>query len=376
MAGIANREWSWNVTVLRGDSAVDSANVIAWDADSSVPVVNVLTDSIGEAPEQSLAEVEYSVTLTDTTDSDAKTPHVVAIAQYGKQPLSLGLTFVSPRADTLLVTDNGFVVATKAQARANSLNVVRLAHDSDQITVVDSATWQTTYELAQWAVVEEPQKTFPAGVSNTNDGNNFNVEYDIKVTPTNRLNLITKNITLASGKIAEIDSSDITNGTVTGNVQYTTKPSATTTDLDITGNVTFAQAGTYNFNGCDLGTLVNTSGGAVVVNLTNSSFDSNAGPNITTNNNVTLTITCVDQTGNPILGARVFLETTPGGTDLINALTDSSGQVASSFNYASDQAVVGRAGKATGSPFYKPANFTGTITSGGFSTTQTLILDE
>lgn len=73
--------------------------------------------------------------------------------------------------------------------------------------------------------------------------------------------------------------------------------------------------------------------------------------------------------------ARVFLETSPGGVDIFNTLTNASGVVENtSYAFTADQAVVGRVRKATGE-FYKTAPIEGTITSSGFEQTVFLIPD-
>ena len=61
---------------------------------------------------------------------------------------------------------------------------------------------------------------------------------------------------------------------------------------------------------------------------------------------------------------------------IINKLTNSSGIATESLNYSSDQPIKGTARKASSTPYYKIANFVGTITSSGFSTIVQLVSDE
>ncbi len=93
---------------------------------------------------------------------------------------------------------------------------------------------------------------------------------------------------------------------------------------------------------------------------------------------VPITITVQDVDGNPIQGARVFLETTPGGVDVISyGTTNASGVVSTTFGGTTPVDVVGYVRKGTGSPVYKAANINDSIASGtGLSATITLVADE
>ena len=133
-------------------------------------------------------------------------------------------------------------------------------------------------------------------------------------------------------------------------------------------------------NGAGGSVTVNQTGaGSITINATNSNLTAGTG-NVTINNNVTITIMVIDPSGNPLENARVFLEEDPGGTDIIDGVTDSltnaSGIVTATYSYTGDQDVVGRVRLSTSSPFYKTGTIAGTITSSGFSATIVMILDE
>jgi hypothetical protein len=122
----------------------------------------------------------------------------------------------------------------------------------------------------------------------------------------------------------------------------------------------------------------------LTINATNSSMaagDAGTG-NGETNiaNTVTITVTCVTLDGTPIQNARVLLEEYPGGTDIIDGVTDSltdvNGQVTTTYNYSSDQAVTGWVRKSSSSPYYQQGTISGTITSNGLSVTVVLVADE
>jgi len=96
----------------------------------------------------------------------------------------------------------------------------------------------------------------------------------------------------------------------------------------------------------------------------------------------TVEITVVDASTQLVVeGARVLLEafsggTTPTGTDIIGDNTNASGIVTTTFNYESDQPVIGRVRKGTASIYYKTSPIVGTITSNGLSQTIIVIQDE
>jgi hypothetical protein len=92
---------------------------------------------------------------------------------------------------------------------------------------------------------------------------------------------------------------------------------------------------------------------------------------------VNLTFTALDAvTKAPIAGARVYLATSPGGVELVNDVTDASGELTVVYPYTADQAVTGRVRKSTGVPYYKTGDMIGTITDEGFSATVLMISDE
>lgn len=92
---------------------------------------------------------------------------------------------------------------------------------------------------------------------------------------------------------------------------------------------------------------------------------------------VSLTFTALDAvTKVGIAGARVFLETSPGGVDLVNDVTDASGVLTVEYPYTADQAVTGRIRKAAAAPpYYRTSDLIGTITEEGLALTALMISD-
>jgi hypothetical protein len=153
----------------------------------------------------------------------------------------------------------------------------------------------------------------------------------------------------------------------------------------IVGDLTFTVAGTYYLTDCEIGSVSNTSGGNVtVVPIGSTSIGTNNGPNITIQGTtVTVSVTVVDEDGNPISGARVYCEAGAGGpevqgTVLLNGISDVNGIVQnSSYSFTGNQPIQkGRVRKGPPSPIYKAANFSGTITVGGLASVVTMVSDE
>ena len=152
------------------------------------------------------------------------------------------------------------------------------------------------------------------------------------------------------------------------------------------GNTFSGYGGTPGSNltpnsGSSTAAIVNLSGGLVTLNITGGgdvpSVRNGGGATTVVNLSVPVTVTVQDSEGNPIQGAKVFLETTPGGTDLFTyGITDASGQVTTTYGGTTPQDVVGYVAKGTASPVYKRANINDTISSTGLATTITMVLDE
>ena len=128
----------------------------------------------------------------------------------------------------------------------------------------------------------------------------------------------------------------------------------------------------YNNSASDL-TINNTNSS----NLNTNSYRNGTSATTTIQNSVSVTITAQDVDGNAIQGAKVFLETTPGGTDVISYdITDVNGEVSATYSGSTPQAVTGFVRKGTVSPVYKAANINDTIAGTGLNAVITLVVDE
>lgn len=149
---------------------------------------------------------------------------------------------------------------------------------------------------------------------------------------------------------------------------------AGTYDFD---NITYSGYGADGTTNAEVYVSVNA---AVTINVLNGGSSPtvrNSGTAPTIVASVPVTITVQDSAGSPIQGARVFLEETPGGTDVITYdTTNASGQVTTTYGGGTPQAVTGFVAKGGYSPVYKRTPINDTIGGTGLSATITLVADE
>jgi len=195
--------------------------------------------------------------------------------------------------------------------------------------------------------------------------------------------------TLASGSKVISNGANLDGITVNGDLDMQGSTVTTFTGMTVTGALEFDTAGIYTLDGCTIDEVTNSSGGAVTLNLTNGSIvTTNTGPSITINNPVTVNITVTDTDGAVIENARVRVTATESvgsitnGDVVLAGLTDASGVVEhTAFNYENAFDPSGldikiKVRQGTTSPFKKPFEGTGVITTSGFRTTIALLSDE
>lgn len=123
-----------------------------------------------------------------------------------------------------------------------------------------------------------------------------------------------------------------------------------------------------------------TSGQTLTVNLTNGANPTTKSvPNsgtITYVQTVTLTVTATDEAGAPLVGAAVYLETDPGGVEVLNGDTNASGIVTGAYAGSTPQAVTGWVRSSSSPTPYRDFLLGGNIGSGGYSATAIMGEDE
>lgn len=152
-------------------------------------------------------------------------------------------------------------------------------------------------------------------------------------------------------------------------------------DLSLTSDKVFDDLASIHFryNGTsDTLNIINVNGNQ----LGNASIGSAPfGGNIVISDRQTLKINVLDiDTGLPISGARVYIEadsggTLPAGTQIVNDTTDALGNVTATFDYVSDQPIIGYVRKGS-SPSYKESLIGGPLRSTPLDITVLMIGDE
>lgn len=187
-------------------------------------------------------------------------------------------------------------------------------------------------------------------------------------------------ITNATGTALELTDSDnmadvVISGATVG-LKFTNTGSATVT-LD---NFTFS-GNTYDIEYTGSGTLTVQPTNGTTVGATNAT---GGGTISISSSPVTLTVTVLDHTGAAITdgSARVYVKAGAGGplaegTEIINSVTNGSGEASDTANYSGGQPIVGWVRKSSGSPYYKQGNILGTIDpNNGLDLAVKLVLDE
>ena len=153
------------------------------------------------------------------------------------------------------------------------------------------------------------------------------------------------------------------------------------TDGDFTlelDNITFNELASIHiqYTGNDTLTLINKNGSNCSITSTT------GGGTIILKTRTTLTITVKDVIDNSTINnARVYIEADTGGdlsagTEIMNTITNTFGIATTSFDYTSNQPIIGKVRHGTSSTYYKTGNITGIITSAGLTQTILLIPDE
>jgi hypothetical protein len=167
--------------------------------------------------------------------------------------------------------------------------------------------------------------------------------------------------------------------TVRGNAPCCIEVQAVTGDGDLTltaDNVTFDSLASIHVKYLGTGTLtwINTNG-------SDASIGSAPDGTIVISTQVTLDINVLDLSDfTAVNGARVFIKSDTGGsiaanTVILNANTTGLGNANTTFNYVSDQPIIGYVRKGTSTKYFKQSSISGPITSSGLNETILMIAD-
>lgn len=275
-------------------------------------------------------------------------------------------------------------VTVLSEAAAAALTFITIDFAGKTVTVGRERTLSEIYDycqsqLALDANMDEPEfLTSQDGVTFT-----FADDWDVILDASGKIGTATGK-TLVFGGTGVLQMLDIRNTidnlTVSGDLDI--DEAVTLTGCTVTGDATINTGGndTLTFDGVTIsGDTTNDGSNTLTINATNSSLTTSepgtAAGEVDIQNIVNLNVTVQDSSGSAIQDARVYIKDS-GGTQLVNALTNSSGVVTTTYNYISDEAISGFVRKGTSSPLFKTGQIAGTITSTGFSTTLILVSDE
>jgi len=151
--------------------------------------------------------------------------------------------------------------------------------------------------------------------------------------------------------------------------------------IDTSGYYTFTDFtySGYGSIGTDDAVVFNDCGGPVTINVNGGTsptyLNGVAGSSTTVIQNVTITVTVIDEAGDPVQNAQVALYV--GGTQVMNEDTLSTGVATQDYGGSTPTSATLRIrkGSSTDSPKYLPVSSTQTIGTGGLTVTITLIED-
>ena len=386
MAATVQEEYTYDVNIQESGAGEQNVRVVAWNT-NNVQEFSVLTDVNGDIATQNVQAASYSVAGFVTTPT-LFNPFNVRALKWGFNIEQFQVTINSASGLTIFITTNTNLTETN-QTTVQAYTGASVSHVLDTVTLSGAASGTVVnnmdrlYDYLQnESIVTFQPPNATSDILSTTDGLNYVMDYALTIDGnTNTIDLDGQGRSIAGFFQVNLQNGgEISDITLDADLFLQTGSAGTPLNgVTITaGNeVEFSEAGTYTFTDCNIAEVSNISGGAVTINAVDTTISLNSGPNITINNAVPITITVLDATtNNPVQGARVFLEESPGGTDLLNELTNASGQVTDTYNYLSDQDVVGRVRRGTTTPLYKTAPLSGTITSSGFAATAFLIRDD
>jgi len=319
----------------------------------------------------------------DGATSTDKAPFDIRIRKYDYQYQDFQSSVSEPIKQEFRLPDN--TVTVLSEAAAGALTGIAINFGAKTLTITASHTLSEIYDYTQSQMALDTNMD-EIEFLKSSDGitGTFNDDWDLILGAGG-------DITGASGKTivfggtGELQLNDAGNTVdgiiVSGDINLGALVTPIT-DVTCIGALDFSVVGSYSIDGCTINEVTNSSGGAVTLNLTNSTVTTNTGPSITIVNAVVVRVTANDTSGSPIEDARVLLVADAGGplpvdTEILGANTNASGIVEdTAFNFTSNQPVIGRVRKGTNTPYYKTSALSGTITSAGFEAAVFLVEDE
>ena len=377
-SGFVHQAKSINYTVTdTSGTGLTDVKVAVYDTDGDIQT-GIQTSSSGAVAEITATFFKWQ----NDSPSANKAPFDIRLRGYGYQYQDFQSAVSEPIKQEYRLPTNTVTVLSEAAAAA--LTFITIDFAGKTVTVGRERTLSEIYDycqsqLALDANMDEPEfLTSQDGVTFT-----FADDWDVILDASGKIGTATGK-TLVFGGTGVLQMLDIRNTidnlTVSGDLDI--DEAVTLTGCTVTGDATINTGGndTLTFDGVTIsGDTTNDGSNTLTINATNSSLTTSepgtAAGEVDIQNIVNLNVTVQDSSGSAIQDARVYIKDS-GGTQLVNALTNSSGVVTTTYNYISDEAISGFVRKGTSSPLFKTGQIAGTITSTGFSTTLILVSDE
>ena len=377
-SGFVHQAKSINYTVTdTSGTGLTDVKVAVYDTDGDIQT-GIQTSSSGAVAEITATFFKWQ----NDSPSANKAPFDIRLRGYGYQYQDFQSAVSEPIKQEYRLPTNTVTVLSEAAAAA--LTFITIDFAGKTVTVGRERTLSEIYDycqsqLALDANMDEPEfLTSQDGVTFT-----FADDWDVILDASGKIGTATGK-TLVFGGTGVLQMLDIRNTidnlTVSGDLDI--DEAVTLTGCTVTGDATINTGGndTLTFAGVTIsGDTTNDGSNTLTINATNSSLTTSepgtAAGEVDIQNIVNLNVTVQDSSGSAIQDARVYIKDS-GGTQLVNALTNSSGVVTTTYNYISDEAISGFVRKGTSSPLFKTGQIAGTITSTGFSTTLILVSDE
>lgn len=289
---IVRRMWSVNLSSVNGTDGLQVAMFDATGAEvfnaamsSGVLSEKIVLDSSWANKTATSGEVQIEA------DRDDRNPHRLVIRKHGRVPqLRTGIQITTPIVEAINDLSNSYVVASEATAAV--MTDIAIDGAAQTITLSSARTLQDVYDRGQWWSAQSASMAYDVPLS-TADG---------------------INVTLASGWSLSGIGHLTSGGQRLSGAVVISAPGAYSPVLG-TATITITAAGTYDLRGADLSgtiTLVNTSGGPVLVKVATGVTVTNLGPDLTVEVSRVMSISAA----NVPAGASVRLVNVTSGAEL------------------------------------------------------------
>ena len=291
-AGTVNQIKSVNYTFANSAGVgLDSARLAIYDSDGlrQGNIVESVAASAGAVPEV----LPVFTKLIDTASFVDKGPFAIRIRKYGNVYQDFTSGILSPIRQEYRLPPNTVTALTKAQALAVSGVAVNFSLET--ITITAALTLSQIYDFTQIHMQLDAQMD-KAEFFKTTDGVTFTLDpgWEMILDTNGDITRATgKTLVVSGGGLLQFNhaGNNADNLTLTGDMRMAAVISGVNTGLSVSGDLTMAVAGTYQFTNSTIGVVKNSSGGDISLTTIETTITTNTGPDITIVTSATLTLT-------------------------------------------------------------------------------------